>query len=250
MTQMNGTQMNGRQTKRTGERGNVLFLILIAVALFAALSYAVTQSSRSGGGDANKETNLVNSASITQYPAGVRTSVIRMMVSNGVDVDSLSFDPPSAFTTALTTDVLKEANAFYPTGGGATHGLGPADIMADSTQHPWHFNADFEVENIGTSAAGDEAGNDVIAFLAHLNTSVCKKINEQLGITSANPSGLPEFAISAAEYDNDKLAADSPAIPATEEVLDGELSGQPFGCFIDTTPATDVNVYYHVLIER
>ena len=65
---------------KAGEKGNVLFLILIAVALFAALSYAVTQSTRSGGGSADRERSILSSASLTQGPTALRTSLIRMVL--------------------------------------------------------------------------------------------------------------------------------------------------------------------------
>ena len=49
------------------EEGNVLFLILIAVVLFAALSYAVTSSTRSGGGSVSKDKAKSYAAAIVQH---------------------------------------------------------------------------------------------------------------------------------------------------------------------------------------
>lgn len=63
------------------ERGNVLFLILIAVALFAALSYAVTSSTRSGGGDASSEKVETQYSRIANGLINGSTIVTRMRIS-------------------------------------------------------------------------------------------------------------------------------------------------------------------------
>lgn len=120
---------------RETERGNVLFLILIAVALFAALSYAVTQSTRSGSGDASGETNLINSAQLAQYPAGVRTSVVRMVIG-GISVDQLVFDGPTNF--GVISD-LRYA-VFHPQGGGPYSNAHPRNCWIKVLQEAGFFH--------------------------------------------------------------------------------------------------------------
>jgi type II secretory pathway pseudopilin PulG len=65
------------------ENGNILFIILIAVALFAALSYAVTQSSRGGSKDASAELLELHTSEIFQYVASVQNALLRLRVVNG-----------------------------------------------------------------------------------------------------------------------------------------------------------------------
>jgi hypothetical protein len=265
--------MNTRtpQIQRAAESGNVLFLILIAVALFAALSYAVTQSSRSGGGDANTEKNLISSAQLTQYPAGIRTSIVRMLI-NGVDVNDLLFNTPADFGDGNPIDDVSTAPAdvkmvhdavFHPSGGGATYSPAPPDLMADGAQADWVFSSKYEVTNIGTSVDTSSDGNDIIAFLPGVSISVCKKIVSQLGISTTGfdtdkdgvPSAGAAGAATAAPVAADGMYEDSggthTGIPATEITIAGGLSGQPYGCFdADDNDKDSEVVYYHVLVER
>jgi len=228
------------------QRGNVLFLILIAVVLFAALSYAVTQSSRTGGGDAGREANLIRSSELTQYPAAVKTAIVRMII-NGVTYEGLKFNPPSAFG-ALASDELVEA-VFHPSGGAAAYVQPSAAVMADNLPGEWFFNPNFEVDDIGTSTATSPDGNEFIAFLPGIKEAICDRLNEESNGVTTIPTAS---AIASTDVDELYDDGDSDTIPNETAIIGTSagttaLAGQVAGCF----EASDgVFVYYQVLAER
>lgn len=234
------------QTTRQSEKGNVLFLILIAVALFAALSYVVTQSTRSGGGSTEREKNILSSAQMTQYPTALRTALIRLVLG-GVPIETVLFNDPVAFGTSTNLEV------FHPQGGGATFQSSPADLMANGSQGSWKYNAEMYVPGVGTDVSG---GNDVIAFLPGVTNGVCKQVNEELGISLTGctlTSGVPQVTLSAST-DVDRTMSTGytfPGGPGTQLQCTGggsSFTRQASGCFYDL-PRTRY-VFYSVLLER
>lgn len=247
--------MNTQQSRRAGEQGNVLFLILIAVALFAALSYVVTQSTRSGGGSTEREKNILSSAQMTQYPTALRTSIIRMVLG-GVALENIKFDDPST-SPAVSSTLL----VFHPQGGAANYQDAPADLSVEGAGTlRWTFNGEVEVPGIGIDDAG---GNDLIAFLPGVSNGVCRQVNEELGIvidditpacTLAADTVAPNVAGAEAEVDARMTEADSYTFPGTA-ALTLEAAGctdifnrKASGCFYDVEGAR--NVFYSVLLER
>lgn len=233
------------------QKGNVLFLILIAVALFAALSYAVTQSSRSGS-DASKETNVINTASLTQYPNAVRTSVLRMIIS-GYTPELLLFNKPDEFTGGGFTKFVAARGVFHPQGGGAAYQSVPANLtLAGNAPIDWKFNINFEVPLLGLSESSSGNGNDLIAFAPGVAQSICGRVNKEL-----HGSDVIPVVASAVTIDNDRTATTTdPADPAAEVAVltaaapnAGWFSNKAFGCFENGT-ASKMYVFYYVLAER
>jgi len=244
--------------KSCGEKGNVLFLILIAVALFAALSYAVTQSTRSGGGSTERETSILSGASMTQYPAGLRTSVVRMVLG-GTGVESIQFDPPSAVLSAN-----EGVSVFHPRGGGAVFQEAPSNLMSDNSAGTWFFNANWDVPEIGLSDTAE--GNDLIAFLPGVSRGVCKAVNEEVNFFSdladcTSTDGIvPDLDSSLDESnirENIQIDTGGVTFPSSDQedmenatAACTAFTAKPAGCFFDTTTNGGEYVYYAVLLER
>lgn len=237
------------EENKRSESGNVLFLILIAVALFAALSYAVTQSTRSGSGTADKEKSLLSSATMTQHPTAMRTSLIRMVLS-GVDVTDISFNAPASFGSVSD---LTEA-VFHPTGGGAVYQKAPAEIMSGTNQGTWFYNANWDIPQIGIDGAG---GNDIIAFLPGITQIVCRGTNEEFALVTTGctmTDGLIPDLNASTDSSNIRSnfeEGDTFPVGNQEDLANAActvFSGQPSGCFYDSD--NDEYVFYSVLLER
>ncbi len=246
--------MNNNQ-KRQNESGNVLFLILIAVALFAALSYAVTQSTRSGSGTTERETVLLNSAGLTQYPTTLRTAVVRMILA-GFDIGEIGFDSPTAPSFG---GVSARNQVFHPQGGGAVFQDAPLEVMAANQPPTWFYNGNFEVAGIGQD---DEGGNDLIAFLPGVTVGVCRRLNEELGVrtiaATPNTTGVPDFngdnnLIRDTHMLGETFLTEAAAGNRISNVsgANDDFRGQPAACFRDSDIIAGGGfVFYSVLLER
>lgn len=205
----------------------------------------------SGLGSDNRETSqenedrLIDVAKLTQYPSSVRTSIIRMIVSKGIQPEEMLFDYPSE----INDENGLERYVFHPQGGGTRE---PDD------KDKWIFSSAWEIDGIGTSNSGGE-GNDVIAFKTGIDWKTCHKVNQEVGVSIKNNDHdndeIPGAGLTISPTREHNITRKNKNIPpSTERIDSSSFSGQPFGCF-DMSDNNDVAkdgpyIYYHVLIER
>lgn len=236
-------------------RGNVLFLILLAVALFAALSYAVTQAGRSGGKDISDEDARLAASQITQYATLLEQTVTRLRLSNGCRDTQISFaaDSDGDGNWYDTDDDYHNPNApsdfschVFHADGGAIYNSEISDGLNDGSD--WVFTGRNRVIHVGISScpggSGDPTCPELMALLRNLPLQTCISINENLGIN--NPSGAPDQDSNNVSFDLFEGVYDLAAAAGGVE-HQGSLSG----CFEgDNNPPSGTYHFYHVLIAR
>lgn len=234
------THKKATQKQLKTEHGNVLFIILIAVALFAALSYAFTQSSRGGGEDTNPERNSILASEVLEYAKQLEQAVTTIR-SNRYSENQLSF-AHGDLTGYGTYGTNPEMEIFHPQGGGASYRIFPSATASD-----WVFTGANIVHEVGnfseTYAACTASCADLVAILPNVSQNLCTTINQKLAINSTPvDSGTADITTKFTGTFTKTQALDDAG-----SVIDGQRTG----CFEGGgTPAAGTYHFYHVLLVR
>ncbi len=238
------------------QSGNVLFYILIAVALLAALSYAIAQSGRSSGSNISSERAALYATEIIEYGNIISQAVSQIRLRDYKDTEiSFENNVVSGYTNANCTD--SECEIFNINGGGI-HYMPPKSDWLDSSNSSaslygeLYFNGSSSAIEIGTSS------DDLILFIPYIKQDLCIAINKKLGIiptTDKVPSEIngpfdvaDKFTGSYGSTLDHKVSGN--ATTGETSILYGKNSGCTEASGSSPNPASGTYHYYQVLIAR
>jgi hypothetical protein len=226
---------------RNNQSGNVLFIVLIAVALLASLSFAVSRGGRGNVDALSGERARLLATDIIEYSNLIGNAVAQIRL-RGFPDEQISFE--NNVLSGLVNGNCADAQCEIFSGGGISYILPPSEVM-DSSASPdnrWHFLADNEIQDVGSTCGADTCA-DLLLVLDELKLSVCQQLNKLLGVTDldvAPPTdadvGVVEFVGS---YGYSETIGDSDAV----------LAGKRSACFLKSTVPAEY-VFYKVLVAR
>ncbi|PJB72912.1 MAG: hypothetical protein CO093_01865 [Alphaproteobacteria bacterium CG_4_9_14_3_um_filter_47_13] len=239
------------KTQSHTESGSILFWLFIAVALFAALGFAVANINRGGGNSSLGELSKMKATDIMQYTSAIQRSIRIMRIEN-VDETALCFHTVQwghtnyEFNPQCTED---RNRVFHPAGGAIGFQENVSDwydsgiSLAEGGE--WIFSARYEVANVGTdggTANSEDGSVDLLIITAPLIDTVCEGINKLLGYNPATPPAVP-----ATTYNDLRTNKFTGTYVGENGSRIGDL-GRERCVTVPDSPA--FNMYYKVILAR
>ena len=231
--------MNFRHTQRQ-QKGNALFLVLIAILLFAALGVAATKTSTNTPNSDTYEATI-EAQRLLKWLSGVKAAVNTMILVKGTTETSISFEDPRENQSGAPGDTTNTQN---PNSRGEID-----EVFADMVnwvdfryltldKSPYRmlrnpfFSGSHIAEDIGTGEA------DLIFFLTDIDIDLCVAINKLAGFGITNSTMPTDTTIDVAHF---KGAYGTDTL--------NNIGGKPFGCFLKDAPTNRYFMYF-VILER
>lgn len=241
--------------KRVAERGNILFMILIAIALIGLLTVAIQGSGSSRNSNIDNETLIIRATEVQRYASELERAVM-FVLQNGVSESDIRFAHPNNNSDYgdLSADTDKSDQVFDRAGGGALYRDPPADINDGSA---WEFYGGTHLPSVGSDKA------DLVAVLPNVTDQFCTKINAlngQTGTPADTGSGAASgadpgdcvFLDAAGRFDGSQQFYSTPnTVDETTFAQDATTSAAkpaPQACVVCARDSA--NHFYHVILAR
>ncbi len=199
--------------------GSALFMILLAVVLFAALSYAVTSSIQGGSKDGSSENIRTQAALIVGNATLAENLVKRLMLSEGVKEDQFCYLWGSS---NCVTSRIPGTWIFAPKGPVANISFFPPYIIENySSVGPGLIDARIK-------GVGDDSRSEMLYAIVGISRSICEEINRNLGMSNTFPADNFTYIRYLAHAIDGAVFAEAPAsdawVPANQAMIGDEVS--------------------------
>lgn len=232
------------KTTRYDERGNALIYVLIAVALFAALNFVLSdQTDSEEMAFLNGDKAEIVASQIITYASQAKSAVDQMLFTGG-QIDNLSFDTPLTDATAFNTSPHFN-KVYHPSGGGLNIGNLPEnsfDGALSDPNHGWYMG---RFNNIEWTTSTDE---DVILVAFGLTEQICGILNDKITGSTAIPQITDSIKEVMIDDDLYSSGTNTALTTAPGSPICGDCHERASLCVEDT--AGDIFAFYTVIADQ
>ncbi|MCB1651154.1 MAG: hypothetical protein KDI46_03790 [Alphaproteobacteria bacterium] len=236
---------------KQNQSGNALIIVLVAVILFAALSFTVARSMRSESTNKLSQRELQLAAGdIIAYAQQIERAIGRMRRA-GISENDISFENSTIAGYANANCTNSQCKIFDPDGGNIS--FHDADYFAPSLTNSFRFQANNRFATFGCETINDASCSDlVIELVLNDNPALCLAVNDLIGIQ--NPS---DDAPRLKEWLSGGIFTGTFGTP-TADLVGGsnatneapQVNGKAGGCVFEFNGGQNTYHFYYILLAR
>lgn len=215
--------------QQKSEKGSAFFYILIAIVLFAALTYAVSNSNRTNINIVTEEQAKIAAQEAIEQAETVKNAVQKLLLRK-IDETSISFEN-SAVTGYTLSSCTNDFCKVFNNNGGAINWIQVPQNSNDGTD--WIYTGTLPI--LGN---GSDARYDITMILPKVSDNICRQINVFLGYSNnlSDPIPVPDDTTLGAQ----KISTANP-LNAASNFIDGtNIDGTPALCVQIPTPSIEL----------